>query len=63
MVGMKPKEKEKVIRAIEKRKLFGTVSAITTEDKQDEEQVTQKATTNQDKQTRESKAASLELGT
>ena len=40
---------------------FGTVSATTTEAKQDEEQVTQEATTNQDKQTRESITVSLEL--
>ena len=62
MVGMKLKEKEEVIPATEKSQTFGTVSAKTTEAKQDEEQVTQEATANQDKQTMESKTTSLELG-
>ena len=62
MVGMKLKEKEEVIPATEKSQMFGTVSAKTTEAKQDEEQVTQEATANQDKQTMESKRTSLELG-
>ena len=39
-VGTKPKEKEAVILTTEKGKTFGTVSAITTEAKQNEEQVT-----------------------
>ena len=62
MVGMKPKEKEEVIPTIEKSKLFGTVSTITKEAKQDEEHVKQGATTIQDKQTMESKKTSLEIG-
>ena len=51
MVRMKPKEKEEVIPATKKGKTFGTVSAITTQAKQDVEQVTQGATANQAKQT------------
>ena len=39
MVGMKPKEKEEVMPTTEKGKTFGTVSALTTETKQDKEQV------------------------
>ena len=62
MVELKPKEKEEVIPATEKSKSFGTVSAITTESKQDEEQVTQGATANQVKQSMESKTTSIELG-
>ena len=61
MVGMKPKEKEEKIAATEKSKTFRTVSAITTATRQDEEQVTQKATVNQDKRIMESKSHSLEL--
>ena len=49
MVGMKPTEKEDVITTTEKCKTCGTVSAITTETKQDEEQVTHGATANQEK--------------
>ena len=56
MVGMKPKEKKEVIPTTAKGKTFGTVSAITTEAKQDEEQITHGATANQEKTT------SLELG-
>ena len=56
MVGMKPREKEEVIPTTEKSKTFGTVSAITTEAKQDEEQVTHGAMANQEK------TISLELG-
>ena len=51
MVGMKTKEKEEVIPTTEKGKTFGTVSAITTEAKQDEEQITYGATSNQEKTT------------
>ena len=40
MVGMKPKKKEEVIPTTEKGETFGIVSAITSEAKQDEEQVT-----------------------
>ena len=39
MVGMKPREKEEVVQTTEKSKTFGTVSAITTEAKQDDEQM------------------------
>ena len=56
LVGMKRNEKKEVIPTTEKSKTFGTVSAITTEAKQDEEQVTHGATANQEK------ATSLELG-
>ena len=56
MFGMKPKEKEEVIPTTEKNKTFGTVSAITTEAKQDEERVTHGATANQEK------TISLQLG-
>ena len=56
MVGMKPKEKEEAIPTTEKGKTFGTFSAITTEAKQDEEQITHGATANEEKTT------SLELG-
>ena len=49
MVGMKPKGKEKVMQTTEKCKTIGTVSTITTETKQDEEQVTHGATANQEK--------------
>ena len=56
MVGMKPEEKEEVLPTTEKGKTFGTVSAITTEANQDEEQITHGATANQEKTT------SLELG-
>ena len=62
MVGMKSKEKDEVIPTTEKGKTFGTVSAFTTEAKQDEEQATQGATANHDKQTMGSKTTSLELG-
>ena len=56
MVGMKPKEKEEAKPTTEKGKTFGTFSAITTESKQDEEQITHGATANEEKTT------SLELG-
>ena len=56
MVGMKPKKKEEVMPTTEKGQTFGTVSAITTEAKQDDEHVTHGATANQEKLT------SLELG-
>ena len=62
MVGMKPKEKEEVLAATEKSKTFGTVSAITTETKQDKEQVTREATARQDKRLMESTTPPLELG-
>ena len=56
MVGKKPKDKEEVIPTTEKSQTFGTVSAITTEAKQDEDQVTHGAAANQ------KKTSSLELG-
>ena len=56
MVGMKPREKEEVVQTTEKSKTFGTVSAITTEAKHDDEQVKSGATANHEK------ATSLELG-
>ena len=56
MVGMKTRDKEEVIPTSEKSKTFGTVSAITTEAKQDEEQVAHGATANQEK------TISLQLG-
>ena len=62
IVGMKTKDKKEVLPATEKGKAFGRVSTITTEDKQDEEQVTQEATANREKQTMEAKTFSLELG-
>ena len=34
MVGMKPREKEEVVKTTEKSKTYGTVSAITTEEEQ-----------------------------
>ena len=46
MVGMKPREKEEVVPANEKSKIFGTVSMITTQDK---EQVTQQLAGKQEK--------------
>ena len=39
MIGMKPREIEEVVPTTEKSKTFGKVFAITTEAKQDEEQV------------------------
>ena len=62
MVRKKANEKEEGIPAIEKSKMFGTVSAITAAAKQDKEQVTQEATANQDKQTMGTKTISLVLG-
>ena len=56
MVGMKPREKEEVVQTTEKSRTFGTVSAITTEAKHDDEQVKIGATAHQEKTT------SLELG-
>ena len=59
MVGMKPREKEEVKAATEKN--FCTFSAITTETKQDKEQVTQGTVSNQDKRAIELKVPSVEL--
>ena len=63
MVGMKPKEKEEIKPVTEKGKTFGTISAITTEAKQDEEQVTQSGTANQDKKTWNQKQLHLSWAT
>ena len=49
MVGMKPKEKEEVVPTTEKSKTFGTVSVITREAKQDDEQIKRRATANHEK--------------
>ena len=46
MVGMKPKDKEEVVPTIEKGKTFGTVSAITTEANQNDEQIEHAETAN-----------------
>ena len=56
MVGMKPREKEEVVQTNAKSKTFGTVSAITTEAKQDDEQIKSGARANHEE------ATSLELG-
>ena len=53
---MKPREKEEVLPTTEKSKTFGTVSAITTEASQVEEQVKRGVIDNHEKTT------SLELG-
>ena len=57
MVGMKPREKEEVVPTTEKSKTFETISAKTTEAKQDDEKIKCGATANHEKQT-----TSLELG-
>ena len=44
MVGMKPREKEETAPTTDKGKIFGTVSAITTEDNRDDDQVALVAT-------------------
>ena len=49
MVGMKPREKEEVVPTTEKSKTLGTVSVITTEAKQDDEQIKRWATANHEK--------------
>ena len=49
MVGMKPREKEEVVPTTEKSKTLGTVSVITTEAKQDDEQIKRWATANYEK--------------
>ena len=56
MIGMKPREKEEVVQTTEKCKTFGTVSSITTEAKQDDEQSKNVTTANH------KEATSLELG-
>ena len=61
MVGMKTKGKKEMTAATEKSKLFGTVSAITTETKQDKDQVTQGTAGNQDGGAIESKVPSVDL--
>ena len=49
---MKTKEKEEVVPTTEKSKTFGTVSAITTEARQDDEQIKIGATANHKKKLR-----------
>ena len=49
MVGMKPREKEEVVPTTEKSKTLGTVSVITTEAKQDDEQIKRWAAANHEK--------------
>ena len=49
MVGKKPREKEEVVPTTEKSKTFGTISVITTEAKQDDEQIKRWATANHEK--------------
>ena len=44
MVGMKLRRKEKIAPTTEKGKTFGTVSAITTEDNRDDDQIEPVAT-------------------
>ena len=68
MVGMKPREKEEVAPTTEKGKTFGTVSAITTEDNRDDDQVeivataNHEATDNNGATANQEKTTSLELG-
>ena len=56
MVGMKQREKEEVVQTTEKNETFGTVSAITTEARQDDDQIKSGATASHEK------TSSLELG-
>ena len=49
LVGMKPREKEEVVPTTGKGKTFGTVSAITTEANQNDEQIERGATDNHEK--------------
>ena len=62
MVGMKPKDKEEVVPTNENGKLFGTVSAITTEANQNNEQIEQGETADQGATAHHEKTTSLELG-
>ena len=68
MVGMKPREKEEITPTTEKGKTFGTVSAITTEDNRDDDQVelvakaNHEATVNNGATANQEKTTSLELG-
>ena len=62
MVGMKSRDKEQVVPTAEKGKTFGTVSTITTEAIQDDEQIKNGATANHGATTNHEKTASLELG-
>ena len=62
MVGMKPRDKEEVKPTAEKGKTFGTVSTITTEVIQNDEQRKYGATANRGATASHEKTASLELG-
>ena len=68
MVGMKPREKEEVAPTTEKGKTFETVSAITTEANQDDDQfelvatANHEATVNNGATANQEKTTSLELG-
>ena len=68
MVGMKPTEKEEVEPTTEKGKTFGTVSAITTEANQNDDQIelgataNHEATANNGAPANHEKTLSLELG-
>ena len=61
-VGMKPREKEEVTTVTEKRKTLGTVSAITTEANQENEQVTVGTAVHQNERATESKILLVGLG-
>ena len=68
IVGMKLREKEEIASTTEKGKTFGTVSAITTEDNRDDDQVELVATANHETTVNngatanQEKTTSLELG-
>ena len=68
MVGMKPREKEEIAPTTEKGKTFRTVSAITTEDNRDDDQVElvatarHEATVNNGATANQEKTTFLELG-
>ena len=62
MVGMKPKDKEEVEPTAEKGRTFGTVSTITTEANQNDDQVKHGATANHGAIANHETTTSLELG-
>ena len=62
MVGMKPRDKEEVEPTSEKSKTFGTLSTITTEAIQNDEQIKHGATANHGPTANREKTNSLELG-
>ena len=62
MVGMKPREKEEVAPTTEKGKTFGTVSAITIEANQNDDQIELGATANHGATAYHEETTSLELG-